>query len=421
MVSVVVAGLEDPLARARLADGIRARLERTPGIRSVDATGDARPVVEIRLDEDRLAARGVPPVRVVRAVERASATDEPGVDDLPALVVATRDGVPVVLRDVAEIRQVATRDTGALLDGRPVVVLRVACELGVRPGVLDDPAPLREELPEGATLTLLEEDALLRAAWRGTTRRGPWNEKLRDMLARQIARGLTRRSWPGPLLVRWRMDGCLIRGRLLLEPWPRRDDERMLEEDLPGLSSLILIPPGAIRVVAPGEGEVTVRVTSADPDRLGEAAEAVAARLSGCEGVLAAVAEPAPVGEDFRWEVDVEAARKHGVEAKEIEALLAMREDGLVTGAARAPEGDRPLRFRLDGRRATLATSAGTLTFADVVRSAIVEEPAELLRWNGRPARRVRVRTAAGVDERTVVARIRDRLATGLPEGVEAR
>lgn len=111
------------LARRIAEDRLRARIQRVPGVASVDIFGGERPEVEVAVDREALAAAGLTLGDVVRALREGSVTRPGGyvesggreflvrvehspVDpvELARLPVATREGQRVLVGDVARVR-----------------------------------------------------------------------------------------------------------------------------------------------------------------------------------------------------------------------------------------------------------------------------------------------------------------------------
>jgi multidrug efflux pump subunit AcrB len=101
---------------------IRPPLARVPGVATVTVQGGEVHEIHVRLDPARLEARGLAVAQVVDALKSTNAIDSPGLieenhqlelalvsgqatsaDDLGRIVVATVNGVPVLLSDVATI------------------------------------------------------------------------------------------------------------------------------------------------------------------------------------------------------------------------------------------------------------------------------------------------------------------------------
>ncbi len=144
-------GRLDPADLRYLAEHtLKYRLERVPGVASVDISGGFRREIQVNLIREKLVALTLAPETIVRAV-RVENLDLPAgevyegdidllvrtrgqftsVDQIGQIVVAVRNGVPVYLKDVAEIvdgfeevRQVER------INGQPGITLSVTKQSG---------------------------------------------------------------------------------------------------------------------------------------------------------------------------------------------------------------------------------------------------------------------------------------------------
>ncbi|WP_240481176.1 efflux RND transporter permease subunit [Sandaracinus amylolyticus] len=180
-------GAADPMTLRDLAElEIRNRLLAVPGIAAVERLGGYLREVQVQLDPERMSARGVTLSEVQHAVETASANAAAGFvvqgsiewsvravgraerpEDLASTVVAMRGDVPVLLGDVAEVRDAPAirRGLAHRLEGE-VVSLRVVRQFGadtaeVSEGVHAALAELRPTLPEGVSLEVAYDQAEL--------------------------------------------------------------------------------------------------------------------------------------------------------------------------------------------------------------------------------------------------------------------
>jgi CzcA family heavy metal efflux pump len=136
----------DPAALRDIANlVIRPRLARLPGVAAVNVAGGRVREYHATVDPQRLAAHGVSIQQVVDAVKNSNLIASPGLieenhqlelalvsgqaatpDQLNAIVVATVNGAPVMLADVATVGQgFEPQYTIVTADGRPAVLLNV--------------------------------------------------------------------------------------------------------------------------------------------------------------------------------------------------------------------------------------------------------------------------------------------------------
>ena len=151
MGEILLLGIEgdstmSPPELRRFADyTLRPRLLSVAGVSQVIAMGGGVEQVHIEADPPRMAALGVTLEDVARAVESANAASRGGAletqgrewlvrsmgrierpGDLLAAAVATRDGIPVPLSQVADVRMGIQPPRGSAgVDGRPAVILSV--------------------------------------------------------------------------------------------------------------------------------------------------------------------------------------------------------------------------------------------------------------------------------------------------------
>jgi multidrug efflux pump subunit AcrB len=156
---------EAPVVLRRLGEMVRDRVQAAEGVASVRLCGGARRERVITIDEARLAAFGLSPSDVLRAVQAQDLALPSGrraaEPFFAEVVVAERGGAPVRLADVALVADDAVRDAcRATLGGRPVVVLEIGMRAGAESGPLGDALRAAQAaLPAGVTLERLPPDA----------------------------------------------------------------------------------------------------------------------------------------------------------------------------------------------------------------------------------------------------------------------
>lgn len=165
----------------RIAHGLQTPLQRVPGTREVIVIGGPERVVHVLLDPQRLAGYGLAIDDLTRALGSANASQGGGAlvhgsreilvqagtflltpEEVADLVVGVKDGSPIFLHDVAQVRYepdrpeqyvttaagAATIASGAPADRRPAVTLAIAKKPGenavaVAQAVLDRMAELK--------------------------------------------------------------------------------------------------------------------------------------------------------------------------------------------------------------------------------------------------------------------------------------
>jgi cobalt-zinc-cadmium resistance protein CzcA len=163
---------------------IRNRLLGVPGVAAVEVLGGHLRQFQVQLDPDRMAALGVTLNEVRTAVQRSNENAAGGfvsqgsiewtvravgradtVGDLRATVVAMRDTTPVLLGEVADVREApAVRRGMAHGLGSELVSCRVSKQFGadtvaVSQGVRAAVADLAKSLPPGVTVRVLYDQA----------------------------------------------------------------------------------------------------------------------------------------------------------------------------------------------------------------------------------------------------------------------
>jgi cobalt-zinc-cadmium resistance protein CzcA len=165
---------------------LRNRLQAVPGVAAVERLGGFLRQFQVQLDPERLSARGVSLDAVMHAVEGANENAPGGfivqgpmewsvlgvgriasIDDLRTTVVALRGGTPVLLGDVADVREAPAPRRGVAhrLSGE-VVQARVIKQFGadttrVAAGVRRALADLQRSLPPGVQVDLIYDQSVL--------------------------------------------------------------------------------------------------------------------------------------------------------------------------------------------------------------------------------------------------------------------
>ncbi|MBS0382569.1 MAG: efflux RND transporter permease subunit [Proteobacteria bacterium] len=154
------------------------RLSQLPGVASVDVSGSAQPAVRVDVDLHKLDSMGLSTNDIRNAITAANVTSPQGflsdgktetaiiandqlhtAQQFADLVVATHNGTPVFLRDVAKVYQGAQDSfQAAYFNGKRSIQLQVfkrpdANVIATVDGVKDELAGLRNLLPPGTQLT----------------------------------------------------------------------------------------------------------------------------------------------------------------------------------------------------------------------------------------------------------------------------
>ncbi len=169
-----VSGDIDPIyLRELLEDQIAARLERVPGVASVDIWGGVLTRIEVQVLPEQLKALGIPLDQVVNRVTAGNVEAPVGtlyrntfqiplrtagnyrsLEDIRNVVVATRSGGTVRVGQIARVVETPIRQTRiARIDGKPGIRMAVSKQSGkntveVARGVLAEVKRINEDFPQ---------------------------------------------------------------------------------------------------------------------------------------------------------------------------------------------------------------------------------------------------------------------------------
>jgi len=180
-------GSADLMSLRDLAENeIKNRLLAVPGVAAVERLGGYLREFQVQIDPDRIAARGVTLDEIVHATEGANVSAAGGfvtqgqmewtvrangraesVEELRETVVAMRGGTPVLLGDVADVREAPAvrRGLAHRLAGE-VVSCRIVKQFGadtvkVSEGIREAIADLKPSLPKGVSIRIVYDQAQL--------------------------------------------------------------------------------------------------------------------------------------------------------------------------------------------------------------------------------------------------------------------
>ncbi|MGE0872606.1 MAG: efflux RND transporter permease subunit [Kofleriaceae bacterium] len=190
-------GAADLMTLRDLAENeVKNRLLAVPGVAAVERLGGYLREFQVQIDPDRMAARGVTLDEIVHATEGANASAAGGfvtqgqmewtvrangraesVEQLRETVVAIRGGTPVLLGEVADLREapavrrgLAHRLTGEVVSCR-IVKQFGADTVAVARGIRDAIAELTPALPEGVSIRIVyDQSELVEASLGGVGR-----------------------------------------------------------------------------------------------------------------------------------------------------------------------------------------------------------------------------------------------------------
>jgi HAE1 family hydrophobic/amphiphilic exporter-1 len=185
IMNVGVEGEFDPVTLREVAQNeLSPRLERVPGVAAVTVQGGLRRQIHVELSKEKITALNLSVDRVVQLLRTENQNLPLGevdqgdstyllrsqgqfnsLDDIGNLVVMTRQGVPVYLRDIAEVKD-STEDRRQFMriNGRPAVQMTINKQSGentvaVSDGIAAEVERINREVP-GVRLTVLNDSAL---------------------------------------------------------------------------------------------------------------------------------------------------------------------------------------------------------------------------------------------------------------------
>lgn len=373
-----------PPEQARLLiDVVRPRLEALDGVGEVSVCGERQHVMTVWVDEARLRALGltigalaramaeshteVPAGRLAAGAQELAIRTSAGArtaEELGAIVIAARDGVPTHVRDVARVERGLRPPACLARRGGEVVSLAVS---------------LQAELEDrGAVLARLDEAIARLAAEHGVR-----------ALEGEVTTGRARAL--GTLEERAQLGLAL--GRVLERDALIEVDRSGLRVAMAGASEV-----GIARAMAsvPGlrvEGPVVAAVTGEREQALGVARE-LRDRWAhaGCDALLLDEEQ----AEETRVTIDRARAGELGVDAMDLARAVAVAsETGLAAGSMQEDDESIPIVLRLEGQRAgtphdlanlLVPARQGTVPLASVARIELARGPARLVRRDGIPS-----------------------------------
>ena len=181
-------GVEGEFDRVKLREigehDLSPRLERVPGVAAVTVDGGLRRQIHIELSKEKITALNLPVDRITALLRSENQNIPLGEIDegdrtylvrsqgqfedlqqIRDLVVMTRAGVPVYLKDIAEVKD-ATEDFRSFtrINGRPGVRMRITKQSGqntvqIADAVRDEVEKINQEIP-GIKLTVLDDSSV---------------------------------------------------------------------------------------------------------------------------------------------------------------------------------------------------------------------------------------------------------------------
>jgi len=169
----VAANLDPTLLRQTVDDQVKYRLERVPGVAVVNVRGGREREIHVDLDADKLKALRIPLDRILKKVREGNINLPAGsirrgnldirirtpgtyesLEELRDTLVAIHEGVPVRLREVAEVIDSWKEEINyILINGKPGISLSINKQSGantveVANGVLAEVEKINRDMPE---------------------------------------------------------------------------------------------------------------------------------------------------------------------------------------------------------------------------------------------------------------------------------
>ncbi len=190
IINLAVEGDFDPVTLREIAQNeLTTRLERAPGVAAVTVNGGLRRQIHVELSREKITALNLSVDRVVQMLRQENQNTPLGevsqgdatylvrsqgefasLDDIRNLVAMTRDGVPIYLRDIAEVID-STEDRRQFLriDGRPGVRMSVNKQTGentvaVADGIKAEVERINREVPGIRVLVTNDQSTFIERA-----------------------------------------------------------------------------------------------------------------------------------------------------------------------------------------------------------------------------------------------------------------
>lgn len=185
IMGIGVEGNFDAVALREMAQNdLSPRLERVAGVAAVSVDGGLRRQIRVDLTREKITALNLSVDRVVSILrtenqniplgevfeaDRMFLLRSPGqftdIDEIRNLVVMTKDGVPIYLRDIADVRDTTEdRRSFTRINGNPGIRMRVTKQSGtntvkIAEGIRAEIARINREIP-GVSLTVLDDQSV---------------------------------------------------------------------------------------------------------------------------------------------------------------------------------------------------------------------------------------------------------------------
>ena len=182
----------DPIQTRQIIDEqIAYRIERVPGVASMDIWGGREREIQVNIHPDKVKALGLPLDLIVNKIRQENIDLPAGIiergnydilvripgvftslDEIRDTVVAVRDGVPIQLKEIADINDTFRRITRVVrINGLPGTRLAIYKQSGtntvqVAEGVLKEMARIQEDIPQIQLLPVSDSSEYIKNAIR---------------------------------------------------------------------------------------------------------------------------------------------------------------------------------------------------------------------------------------------------------------
>lgn len=180
----------DPIAlREFTEERIERQLERAPGVASINIRGGLRRQIQVNLNRDRMLALGLSADRVTQLLRDenlnrpAGKVEEGNLDvylrtvgeyrqaqEIGSTVVTVRDGVPIYLRDIADVTEGVEEITSLVrIDGEPGIRIDISKQSGantvqVARAVLAEVEDINRNFPQVKVISIIDTSQYIRQA-----------------------------------------------------------------------------------------------------------------------------------------------------------------------------------------------------------------------------------------------------------------
>ena len=185
VLSIAVYGLDDNKQLSDIVDTIEKKLYTVPDIGSVNISGEDTREIHIKLDNNKLLKYGLTTSDVSSAIKKDNVDESTGkiadkdneisikisskikkVDDFKNILVATKDGAEIRVKDIADVEDgIQERTSLAYYAGKPAIGIDIVKQSGANTVELAQNAKnalnkLKSSLPKGVHIDIVSDDSV---------------------------------------------------------------------------------------------------------------------------------------------------------------------------------------------------------------------------------------------------------------------